>query len=92
MCSSWFLLQMTMSSTQAKAAWQSGMALSTCRWKDSPAFLRPKGIRLYSNKPKGVVMAVFFTSAGFTGIWWYPFLKSILEKTVQPATLAHLAL
>ncbi len=26
--------------------------------------------------------------AGFTGIWWYPFLKSILEKTVQPAALA----
>ena len=53
-----------------------------------PAFLRPKGIRLYSNRPKGVVMAVFCTSAGFTGIWWYPFLKSILEKTVQPAALA----
>jgi hypothetical protein len=65
-----------------------GLAVSNgsipCRWKDGPAFLRPKGIRLYSNKPKGVVMAVFCTSAGFTGIWWYPFVKSILEKTVQP--------
>ena len=37
---------------------------------------------------RGVVMAVFCTSAGFTGIWCYPFLKSILEKTVQPAALA----
>ncbi len=35
-----------------------------------------------------MMMAVFCTSAGFTGIWWYPFLKSILEKTVQPAALA----
>jgi hypothetical protein len=33
-------------------------------------------------------MAVFCTSAEFTGIWWYPFLRSILEKTVQPAALA----
>jgi hypothetical protein len=33
-------------------------------------------------------MAVFCMSAGFTGIWWYPFLKSILEKTVHPAALA----
>ncbi len=32
-------------------------------------------------------MAVFCTSARFTGIWWYPFLKLILEKTVQPAAL-----
>jgi hypothetical protein len=29
-------------------------------------------------------MAVLCTSAGFTGIWWYPVLRSILEKTVQP--------
>ncbi len=86
MCSSWFLLQMTMSSTQAKAAWQSRIALSTCRWKDGPTFLRPKGIRLYSNRLKGVVMVGI--SAGFTGIWWYPFLRSILEKTVQPDALA----
>ncbi len=32
-------------------------------------------------------MAVFCTSAGFTGIWWYPFLRSNLEKMVQPAAL-----
>jgi hypothetical protein len=30
------------------------MALSTCRWKDSPVFLRPKGILLYSQRLKGV--------------------------------------
>jgi hypothetical protein len=32
-------------------------------------------------------MAVFCTSAGCIGIWRYPFLKSILLKTLHPATL-----
>ncbi len=27
-------------------------------------------------------------SVRLPGIWWYPFLRSILEKTVQPAALA----
>ncbi len=43
----------SISSMQAKATWQSLMALSTSHWKDGPAFLRPKGILLYSNRPKG---------------------------------------
>ena len=53
-----------------------------------PAFLMPKVIRVNSNNPKGVVIAVLGMSAGFMGIWWYPFFRSILEKTVQPAALA----
>jgi hypothetical protein len=32
-------------------------------------------------------MAVFCTSAGCMGIGWYPFLKSILLKTLHPAAL-----
>jgi hypothetical protein len=32
-------------------------------------------------------MAVFCTSAGCIGIWWYPFLKSILLKILHPAAL-----
>jgi hypothetical protein len=36
-----------------KAASQSLMALSTCRWKDIPIFLRPKGTLWYSKRPKG---------------------------------------
>ena len=40
-----------------------------------------------SNKPKGVMMAVFFTWSGWTGIWWYPFFRSSLLKTVAPARL-----
>ncbi len=39
------------------------------RW---PFISRPQGILLYSNRPKGVVMAVFCMSSGLTGIWWYP--------------------
>jgi hypothetical protein len=38
---------------------------------------------LYSNRPKGVMMAVFCMYLGLTGIWWYPFLRSILEKMVH---------
>jgi hypothetical protein len=29
------------------------MVTPTCRWKDGPVLLRTKGIRLYSNRPKG---------------------------------------
>jgi len=39
---------------------------------------------LYSNRPKGVVMAVFWMSSW---IWWYPFLRSILEKMVHLSAL-----
>jgi hypothetical protein len=35
----------------------------------------------------GVVIAVLGMSSGFTGIWWYPFFRSILEKIVQQAAL-----
>jgi hypothetical protein len=30
----------------------------------------PKGVNKYSNKPKGVMMAVLGISSGATGIWW----------------------
>jgi hypothetical protein len=29
-----------------------------------------KGVNKYSNKPKGMMMAVFWTSSGSTGNWW----------------------
>ena len=35
-------------------------------------------------------MAVFLMSEGWTGIWWYPFLKSSLLKMVAPARLPGL--
>jgi len=38
-----------------------------------------------SNRLNGVVIAFFRMSPGFLGIWWYPFFRLILEKTVQPA-------
>jgi hypothetical protein len=37
-----------------------------------------------SNRPKGVVMAVFLMSSGCTGIWLYALTRSILEKKQQP--------
>ena len=40
------------------------------RWKVWPALRKPNGIRVNSNRPKGIVMAVFGTSAGSIGIWW----------------------
>ncbi len=59
LCSLWDLLQMTKSSTHSKTASQSLMAQSTSRWKDATAFLKPKGILMYSKRPKGMVVAVF---------------------------------
>jgi hypothetical protein len=37
-----------------------------------------------SNRPKGVVMAIFWMSLGWTGIWLYARTESILEKKQQP--------
>lgn len=41
--------------------------LSMNRWKARPEFLRPKGILIYSNRPNGVIMAVFGISSGSQG-------------------------
>ena len=38
--------------------------LSMKRWNVIPAFFSPKGMRRNSKRPKGVMMAVFFTSEG----------------------------
>jgi hypothetical protein len=38
------------------------------RWKDCAAFVKPNGMNKYSNKPKGVMMAVFSTSPAAMGI------------------------
>ena len=35
-------------------------------WKDMPAFFNLKGIRRNSKRPNGVMIAVFFTSEGWT--------------------------
>ncbi len=37
-----------------------------------------------SNEPNGVIMAVFETSSGATGICWSARTRSIVEKTVMP--------
>jgi hypothetical protein len=37
-----------------------------------------------SNRPKGVVMAVFLISLGWTGSWLYALIRSILEKMQEP--------
>ena len=42
------------------------------------------GILMHSNKPSGMMMAVFGMSAGLTGIWLNALTRSILEKMVQP--------
>ena len=56
-------------------------------WKDMPAFFNPKGIRRNSKRPNGVMIAVFFTSEGWTGIWWKPFFRLSLLKMEAPARL-----
>ncbi len=66
--SSCFLLQMMMSSTQAKADSQSLIARSMCRWQDATVFLRPQGILISLKRTKGLVRVVFCTSSRLTGI------------------------
>ena len=56
------------------------------RWNVCAAFRNPNTIYLNSNKPKCVITAVFATSPGLTGIWWYAFLQSITENTVLPSS------
>jgi hypothetical protein len=51
------------------------------RWKVWAAFRRQKDMKGNSKRPKGVVIAVFCISAGWTGIWLYALTRSILEKT-----------
>ncbi len=46
----------------------SSMALSMYHWKVLATLRNPKGRCKYSNRPKGVVTAVFEIPAGLTGI------------------------
>ncbi len=39
-------------------------------WKVCAALDSPNGVNKYSNKPNGVMIAVFEMSAAATGIWW----------------------
>ena len=59
------------------------------RWKVWAAVLSPKGIWVNSKRPNGVAIAVFGTSSASTGIWCYPFTKSILVKIDFPERLAE---
>ena len=44
----------------------------------------PNGITNHSYNPSLVLNAVFYSSTGRILIWWYPLLRSILEKTLTP--------
>lgn len=45
-------------------------------------FLNPNGILKNSNKPKGVIMAVFSVSSGAVGIGWYDLTRPSLKISV----------
>jgi hypothetical protein len=47
------------------------------------ALRRLKDMKRNSKRPKGAVMAVFWTSLGWTGTWLYARTRSILEKKQQ---------
>jgi len=74
-----------MSSIYVVAKGKSASIESICLWKVWAAFLRPKGMNMYSKRPKGVIIAVFGTSVAETGIWWYALCKSTVEKMVAPS-------
>jgi hypothetical protein len=65
-----------------QVAKQKSSPLSTSsinRWNVWAALRRPKDINGNSKRPKGVVMAVFWMSLEWTGIWLYALTRSILE-------------
>ena len=49
-------------------------------WKRAGTLQNPKGMRLYSNKPIVVVIAVLCRSSWCTSTWLYPDARSIAEK------------
>ena len=55
------------------------------RWNAWAAFFSPIGILKNSNRLNGVMTAVLGTSSGWTGIWWYPLIRSTFEKMHLPA-------
>ena len=69
-----------MSSRYGKAFSTPLSVRSISRWKVLPALRIPKVMRVNSNRPNGVVMAVFGMLEVFIGTWWYPFFRSIFEK------------
>ena len=60
-----------------------GRSLSTpviSSWKYAGACASPKGTLTYSYLPNGDVNAVFGIESAVSPIWWYPALKSKVEK------------
>lgn len=53
-------------------------------WKEAEALTRPKGTTRNPNKLWLVLKAILWICARPTLIWWYPDLKSNLEKIVAP--------
>jgi len=48
-------------------------------------FINPKSITNHSKRPSLALKAVFHTSEGSIGTWWYPDFKSILLKYLPPS-------
>jgi hypothetical protein len=53
---------------------------SVKRWNLSGAFMSPNIMTVHSNTPKGVMIAVLYSSPSAMRTWWYPECKSSFEK------------
>ncbi len=60
-------------------------------WKVCTAFLMPKGMKLNSNSPNGVITAVFGMPSIFISTWKKPSSRSALEKIFAPCKFVEMS-
>ena len=53
-------------------------------WKYAGSCAIPNGTLTYSNFPNGEVKAVLGMDSSSKGMWWYPTLRSNVEKDFAP--------
>ena len=95
-CSAWsclFLEKTSISSryTVAKTSSFSARTWSMSRWKVAGALTSPNGSTVYSYKPHRDWKAVWCQSLSATLTWWYAYMRSILEYTMEPPSLSNIS-
>ena len=83
-CSSTVLLKIMMSSRYAMVKWKSFNIPVMSSWKYTGACASPNGTLTYSKFPNGKVKVVLGMDSSSKRMWWYPALRSNVEKYFAP--------
>ena len=83
-CSSAVLLIMMMLSKHAMVKLKSVNIPVISFWKYAGACVSPNGALIYLHFPNGEVNAVLGMDSSSKGMWWYPALRSNVEKYFAP--------